>query len=1161
MYHANLAMNSKETKSMFDIPRAVRVLAAVGGVVCLLLMMAAMPSQADAVVAWDAETSWGPTTLQPNGRGGVSMEVGNVGGDQATGWPTVAVTLPPGVTFDENNTDGGAGWTCSVAGDPQTVTCGNPVFGSFFPPMGHTYVGVTLPVRLMFTVDVAPSAPVGLHEMSVTLSGAGALGAPVTEELDVQIGGAVSEFGLIDGTFSAGAFDETGADYTQAGGHPYSAVTEFTTTKGFNEPTDEGGWSQIVEPLENMKDVVVDLPAGFAGNPLATPTCRKPAVQQDACPPAAQVGLGMARNVAAPQGQISAIYNVVPDGDAPAQFMFNTGGGPVLLTPVLRSDGDWGINVDARDLSEGNPVFAARVTLWGDPADPSHDFQRCALPSHLIDVCPGYNAGGSPDPELHGPHSSSITPRPFITNPTRCTGEHEIVTIHLSPWQNPGGFEADGDPDLSPPTPWETETAEAPALTGCDALSFLPQIDVATTNSKPGAPSGLEFKLNLPQNDDPDGLATAHLRNATVTLPQGTTVNPATADGLASCSSSEIGLVSESPVRFTKHEPTCPLASKIGTVTVDTPLLADPLHGDVFLAAQGDHPFDSLAAIYMVVRGPGILGKLAGKVRMDPDSGRITTTVIDNPQVPFDTLTVRLKAGDRAPLTLPSTCGAHEITAGFTSWASHDVEVSDDFTVDCPGNSGSFAPTFAAGTSNPIAGGSSPMRMRVVRDAGKELGRVSMDLPRGLLAGPRDVAVCTDAQLQSGAPKTGRELQSVPSCPVQSQIGTTTVGVGAGTSPFFPLIPGTAATGRVFLTGTHHGSDAPAPAGMGKIAYGAAIEVPAVAGPFDLGRVVVRAAIYANPTTADLRVISDKLPRVLNIQSGTDASSIDGVVLNARDVRVDVDRSNFVRNPTSCAEKTFAADIQAQDGTTVTRTSRFQVSDCAALTFKPKLALSLTGRKQIRTGKHPGVRAKVTQTSSEAGIKGAVVRLPKSLALDPDNAQALCEFVDGTKPDLENHCPNGSIVGRARAVSPLLKAPVAGNVYFVKNVRTDPRTGNQIRTLPMIVVALRGEIAVNLRGVSSTTRSGLLVNTFNQVPDAPISQFNLNIKGGKTGILTVTRTRASRINLCAAPRSHKADVDMDGHNGKRRDFTTTVKTPCAKKRKANKTRQAKHKKG
>lgn len=1156
-------MTSKETyTTMFQVRLTSRSWLAAVTLSCLLLTLLAFAPRASAVVAWEANTHWAPTVLQPEtpaGRGGVSIEIGNVGDEVAPGWPTVEIALPPGVAID---TYDAVAWTCSGAGDPQVITCTNPI-APFFPPLlprANTYLGGELGTRfnIFFTVNVAPGAPVGLHEMTVTLTGGGA-GPPTVSTWDVQVGGAAAAFGVLDGTFSAGAQDASGADFTQAGGHPDRAVLGFVTTKKFNEPIG-GGWGEMVEPLGSTKDSVVELPAGLIGNPQAVPACPPHLLEPDLCPPATQIGVAEINNVAAPPAQMRAVYNLVPHKDAPALFGFHTGGGgPVILTPVLRSDGDWGLNVSSKDITEANPLFAARVTIWGDPSDSSNDDQRCPMPSHIGDICAGWNAGGgqsgNPDGSsgLHNPRPAVIPRRPLLTNPTRCDGEPVITTMHLSPWQSPGAFEADGDPDLTDPL-WKSYSAAAPPITGCDALAFHPTIDVATSSSSPGAPSGLEFKLNLPQTDAVDGLATAHLRNAAVTLPPGTTVNPGSADGLASCSSSQIGLVSKSPVRFTKLEPSCPLASKIGTVTIDTPLLADPIGGDVFLAAQGDHPFDSLAAIYMVVRAPGILGKIAGKVRMNPATGAITTTVIDNPQVPFDTLTLRLKSGERAPLTLPSTCGSHEMTADFTSWAGHDVEVSDDFTVDCPGNADGFAPTFTAGTSNPIAGDSSPMRMRIARSTGKELGRVSMDLPKGLLAGPRDVAVCTDVELGSGASKTGRQLQAAPSCPVESQIGTTTVGVGAGVSPFFPLIPGTAVTGRVFLTGTHHTSDAPAPAGMRKIGYGVAIEVPAVAGPFDLGRVVVRGAIYANPSTVDLKVVSDKLPRILTVRSGPAPDAVDGVVLNARDVRVDVDRTSFVRNPTSCREQQFGADIQAQDGTTVSRSTRFQVAECAALRFKPRLGLRLTGKRQMRSERHPGIRAVFRLAGDHAGVKRVKAVLPGTLALDSDNARDLCEFVDGTKPDLENHCPAGSIVGRARAFSPLLKQPLVGNVYFVKNVRIDPDTGNPIRTLPMIVVALRGEIAVNLKGESSTSGDGRLVNTFATVPDAPVSRFNLNIKGGKNGIILVTETRRGTINICKAGKQI-AEVDTDAQSGKRRDFNVRVKTPCKKpKRKKSRRR-------
>jgi hypothetical protein len=317
-----------------------------------------------------------------------------------------------------------------------------------------------------------------------------------------------------------------------------------------------------------------------------------------------------------------------------------------------------------------------------------------------------------------------------------------------------------------------------------------------------------------------------------------------------------------------------------------------------------------------------------------------------------------------------------------------------------------------------------------------------------------------------------------------------------------------------------------------------AIVTPAVAGPFDLGVVVVRTALHVDRRTAEITAVSDPLPELL-----------DGIPLNIRSASVRLNRSEFVKNPTSCEPSSVSGSLTSTLGAVAPLSERFQVGDCAGLAFEPRLALRLTGRRQVRTGRHPGVRARVTQRGvEEAGIAKAETTLPKSLALDPDNARELCEFEQGTRPDLENHCPKGSIVGRARAKTPLLDDDLAGNVYFVKNIRIDEDTGNEIRTLPMIVVALRGQVAINLIGESSTTRSGRLVNTFAGVPDAPITRFNLNLRGGRNGILTVTRTRRARINLCAKPNRHIAQADMDGQNGKRHDRNIRMNTPCRKRR-------------
>jgi hypothetical protein len=425
-----------------------------------------------------------------------------------------------------------------------------------------------------------------------------------------------------------------------------------------------------------------------------------------------------------------------------------------------------------------------------------------------------------------------------------------------------------------------------------------------------------------------------------------------------------------------------------------------------------------------------------------------------------------------------------------------------------------FAPTLTAGMSSGKARGSGTFSFRFSREDGEQwVDGLTAYLPQGLLASIKDVTLCENAQASAGA------------CPAASRVGTVDATAGSG-DPFVLERKGDA-----YLTEGYKGC-----------AYGLAVKVPVIAGPFDksspesdLGDIVVRQAVCVDRTTADVSVISDPLPTIWH-----------GIPLRVRSVTVNMDRPGFMLNPSDCSQKQVAATFDSSRGATSDATTPFQASGCAALAFKPKLSLRLTGRKQTRTGKHPGVKATVTQNGvSEAGIEKTVVRLPKSLALDPDNAQALCEFEDGTKPDLENRCPKGSIVGRARASTPLLRNDLVGNVYFVKNVRRDPKTGNAIRTLPMLIVALRGEIAVNLKGESSTTKSGRLVNTFASIPDAPISRFNLNINGGKNGILAVTRTRKAAIDLCAG--RHIAEADIDGHNTKRYDRDIRMQTPCTKR--------------
>ena len=1115
----------------------------VGAVLAVAMVGAGMSAGvAVAGPVWDLDTHHAPTVAQPGEQLQLLFLATNVGdaaadqilddrgtpddgSDDLTDPIRIEIDLPDGVTTRIQETIfngpqswfGGTGgqfapaWDCGASvADASTVSCvslQNRVHSGAFG-LGD--------LRIYTQVDPSASGQL-IAEARVTGGGA----APVSVSEAVAVGPVPDRFGVVEPSFKADAYDKTNTPVRQAGARPFRATTEFdfnTSRRVFTHPF-PGGEPPLIEnvlPVGTVRNIDVKLPRGFVGNPQAVSEC-----SQD-CPASSQIGtvaftIGATVGTASPPlFYMEPVYNMKPSEGQLALFKFRFDGRPVMIEPTL-DPRDYSIVAKVRNIIEAVPVHGQRLTIWGDPSDPAHDPDR-------RDPKNPFNWGVPFDGVR----------KPFLALPSECGVADSTEITRLNSWQEPG-LNAVPAGGLS---------TDPVVLSGCEdsQVTFRPSMTVQPTSREAGAPTGLEVVLSSPQAEN--GIATPPLKQAAVTLPEGMAVNPSSADGLDACSEAQIGLGTDNPVG-------CPDGSKVGSVEVETPVLAKPVKGSVYLAQQGNrpgqgsNPFGSLLALYMVVddRERGLLVKLPGRVTADPDTGQLRAVFDENPQLPFNRLALSFKAGSRAPLVNPPTCGTYQVASQFTSWAQPQIPVAstDSFSITsgaggkpCPAGDG-FDPGFTAGSVDPIAGVFSPLVTQVTRDGGKDIGRIDVTLPKGALAKLKGVPLCTGAQIAAGAGRPGRSSQASGSCPAGSQVGTTTVGAGAGSTPYFPRIPGSDVSGRVFLTGSHTNTEFPV-AGARQAAYGLAIEVPAVAGPFDVGTVMVRAAIYVNPQTAQVTVVSDRLPRIL-----------EGIPLNVRDIRVDVDRNDFALTPSGCDQKQVGAVISAHDGTAVARSARYRVADCASLAFKPKLTLRLTGRRQVRTGRHPGVRAQVAQTGiGEAGIAKAVVKLPKSLALDPDNAQALCEFEDGTKSDLESHCPKGSIVGRAKATTPLLNKALAGNVYFVKNIRTDKRTGNRIRTLPMIVVALRGEIAINLRGVSSTAKTGQLVNTFNTVPDAPITRFNLNIAGGSKGILTVTRTRRARINLCANPTGHKAQARFAGHNTTSRNTTVTVKTPCAK---------------
>ena len=604
--------------------RRVRPLGALLAAMVSLLLLGIGPSPAFGAAEWDARADWGPSVVAPGAKGGLRLQIGNVGDTTAAGWPTIEIELPEGFTLDQYESAGGV-WSCS-AGTPQTVTCFSP-FASFFSflwPPPKTYLGGTVGGNyyLYMNFDVAADVPVGATALQITLSGAG---APVSTTLEerFRVGAGPVEFGIHEGSFKAEARDEAGNPYAQAGGHPFEAFASFQPAMRYLDPMNNpDGWTGMVQPVANVKDVIVDLPVGFAGDPLAVPRCTKSAVAEHECPPETQVGVVETNNIALPQIQMHAVYNVAPSRGAVAQFMFNIPfAGPVLLTPVLRSDGEWALSIQTREITEANPLYGFEIHLWGVPADASHDQQRCLEPSHMGQVCAGYHAGGGVvDPTYYQPHASTVPRRALITMPTECDGQPDVVTQHMASWLDFGDFTADDDPDLSDPS-WKSYTASSAPIAGCEALEFEPTLKARPTTDAADSPTGLDVDLHIPQNMDPDGLATAHLRDVTTTLPEGLVINPSGANGLGACSEDQANLDTRLP-------DDCPEQAKIGRVSVETPVLDNPLPGAVYVAAPHDNPFDSLLAVYVTIddHQTGIVGKIPGEVKAHPQTGRLTAT-------------------------------------------------------------------------------------------------------------------------------------------------------------------------------------------------------------------------------------------------------------------------------------------------------------------------------------------------------------------------------------------------------------------------------------------------------------------------------------------------------------------------------------------------------
>ena len=887
-----------------------------------------------------------------------------------------------------------------------------------------------------------------------------------------------------------------GIDYNKAGGHPFEAYTSF----GFRvHRTADGGKTK---PTGNVKDTVVEAPRGFVGNALASPElCPSvEAVILKTCPSRSAVGgIDIYGPFAAPaftqypiwpQYQ-TAIFSVEPEFGRPAQFAFvaSPALAPYTFVPELRADEGYAVSFRTAPIITVPALYGTNVTL----CDFGARFSGVAFGEYKFSGC-------------KGPSDADTNPNPLITNPTRCAGPPPTVNLKINSWQNPDEI--------------KTFSFTAPPITECEGIEFEPEAELIPTNTEADSPTGLNVEITMPIDGvlSPTGVSQANLNTATVTFPKGMSINPAASHGLEACTLAQIKLKSNDPDE-------CPEASKVGSVEIETPLIRETLTGDVYVARQRENPFNSTLGLYMAFDSArdGVRIKVAGRLITDPQTGQLTSVFTENPEAPFSRLALKFNGGPRAALINPPTCGTYAIRSEFSPWSAAspanptpaEIVVDDSTYAVTSGPNGSPCPSEAlqpqlrAGLESSQAGSKSPFVFTLSRaDGTQRITGLELSTPEGLTAYLKGVSYCPDAVLAAipTAEQTGAGELASPACPAASQVGTTQAGAGAGPFPFY-------APGKVYLAGPYKG----APVSL-------AVVTPAVAGPFDLGNVVIRNPLHVDPVTSQVTTKSDPIPTILH-----------GILLDVRDIRVALDRPSFTAAPTDCEPKAINATITGQLGATANLSNTFQVGGCEALGFKPNLQLRLFGG--TKRGAHPKLRAILTPRPGDANIASASVALPHSAFLDQAHIRTICTRVQFAAKE----CPAGSVYGFAEATTPLLDSPVSGPVYLRSS--SNP--------LPDLVASLRGPdhqpIEVQVAGRIDSVNGGIR-STFETVPDQPVSSFTLTMQGGKKGLLV------NSLNLCTG-KPQRVKAIFGAQNGRSATLRPVLKNACKKARKGKRKAQ------
>jgi hypothetical protein len=1019
-----------------------------------------------------------PTTIAPGGEGEIIVDVMNVGAASSNGSVTVTDTLPRGVTAMEAGDLAGprypppsefkhALWSCTIAlgnEENSVVACvnnqenmpsltgggGNPntVNGPNRDPM--IGIAVKAPAR-----DVA-------EQNRVSVAGGG---APSTASVEDPIAVGTDPGDLRFANWDAWFSNADGTVDTQAGSHPYEATFSFDLASEYNE--DQLG----IYPLGgNAREIDVELPAGFVGNPTVVPQCTREQLDEKECPKASQVGI-IAVTVVLGINFHASVYNIVPPVGVADQIGFEIEGIETLINTGVRTGSDYGLTSHAPNTPE-RAVTGAVLTLWGEPGDSSHNPWRQPQVNGISEGA----GGGCGEAATNELCLSPGTGPPFLTLPTQCSGPVPF-SIRSNTWEHPQTW-TETVTTLS-----HDSNHEPVGFTGCEHLGFGPSISALPDTAKADTPAGLTVEVKPPVGGltTPEGLSTSDIEDTTVTLPEGVVVNPGQAAGLQACQ--------ETPEQSgigTENAAACPLASKVGTVKIRTPLLEGSaekeLEGDVYILQSNPPQLHLLVA----VSGDGVNLKLVGIVRLDERTGRLTTTFGEQPEVeaqdpflkghlrlpqlPFTDFRLSFSGGAQAALATPTQCGTYATSSDFGPWAAPYLAdlLSEEarFAITegangapCPSNPLPFTPSLIAGSTTDQAGGFTDFSLLLqAPDDQQRIEHLQFKVPEGLLGMISQVPLCGEPQAQDGT------------CSSASQIGHTVVASGPGPYPLVVPQPGQPPA-AIYLTGSYKGAP-----------YGLSIVVPVHVGPFVLQTQIVRAKIEVDPLTAQITVTTDPFPQV-----------IDGIPTDLRTINAVVDRPGFMFNPTNCNPMSFSGTAYSAQGASAPISSRFQMGSCRALLFKPNFKVSTSGKTSRKNGAsldakivYPRGALGANQASSQSNLKSVKVDLPKQLPSRLTTLQKACTSqVFEANPA---NCPADSRVGTASAITPVLPVELTGPAYFVSYGGAK---------FPELVFALQGYgVTIYVHGETFINKAGITSSTFHQVPDVPIYQFELKLPEG-----------------------------------------------------------------